>query len=245
MTARKGKPDLTGRCSGKFGGRIGKMMKPPAGEPWIWLTREIIESDAWASLGINARRILDFLLLDHMAHAGTENGNLKATYKQLEIFGVASRYATGAIQQLEDVGLIECHRGGMRVATTYMLTWLPSKDGAPPTDRWRQFHIQKSALQKAGSKPHKCKADGANLPDKGRADPALQMYGPSISWREDDSEAATFKPISSVVPLVLARVAPAHQGQRGVSAPPRPADSYPGQVDLEEAIAAKAAGRQP
>ena len=45
--SRFGKPDATGRSSGKLGGRAGKLMKPPQGEPWVWLTRELLASDAW------------------------------------------------------------------------------------------------------------------------------------------------------------------------------------------------------
>src|SRR5262245_28723444 len=70
MSGRFGKPDVTGRSSGTLAGRHGKVMRPPPGEPFIWLTREVIESDAWRSLGINARRFIDFLLLDQMNNAG-------------------------------------------------------------------------------------------------------------------------------------------------------------------------------
>jgi hypothetical protein len=44
--------------------------RPPAGQPFVWLTREILRSDAWRSLGINGRRFIDFLLIEHMAKGG-------------------------------------------------------------------------------------------------------------------------------------------------------------------------------
>jgi hypothetical protein len=47
-------------------------------EPFVMLPRELIASDAWRSLGINGRRLIDFLLLEHMGHGGKENGKLKA-----------------------------------------------------------------------------------------------------------------------------------------------------------------------
>jgi hypothetical protein len=61
-------------------------MKKAATEPFVMLPRSLIQSDAWRSAGINARRFVDFLLLEHMAHGGKENGKLKAPYRQLEQF---------------------------------------------------------------------------------------------------------------------------------------------------------------
>ena len=189
MAGRFGKPDATGRSSGKLGGRRGRMQKPPEGEPWVWLTREILASDAWKSLGVNARRFLDFLLIEHMNHAGTENGNLRATYGQLEAFGVGAKYVSAAIAEAEAVGLIDAHRGGMRTATIFTLTWLPDRDGAPATDRWKRTRNQKSAPQLTGRLPPKGEADSANLPPKGEADATPQKGGPSISCRGDPEHA--------------------------------------------------------
>ena len=41
----------------------GAAQRPPKGEPWCWETRELRASDAWRSAGINARRLIDFLLI--------------------------------------------------------------------------------------------------------------------------------------------------------------------------------------
>jgi len=157
VSGRFGKPDETGRSSGKFAGQRGKQLGPPKDQPWIWLTRELLESDAWQSLSINARRLIDFLLLEHMAHAGRENGNLKATYGQLEKFGLTPNRIAAAIAEAENAGLVDCHRGGMRVATTYRLTFYPLPDGTAPTHRWKQYRApvqkQKSAPKSEGSKP--------------------------------------------------------------------------------------------
>src|SRR5690242_16231849 len=86
-------------------------------EPWVWQTRELRASDAWRSAGINARRFIDFLLLEHMNHGGKENGLLKAPHRQLEDFGIGARRITDTIREAEGLGLVECHRGGLRVAT--------------------------------------------------------------------------------------------------------------------------------
>ena len=123
---------------------------PPKGEAWIWTTRELGRSDASRSLGINARRFVDFLKNEHMGHGGRDNGKLKATYLQLEAWGIGARYISTAIAEAERVGLVDCRRGGMRVATTYSLTWLPLHDGSPPTNRWRTYRNPKlQRLQKS------------------------------------------------------------------------------------------------
>jgi hypothetical protein len=100
-------------------------MKKAATEPFIMLPRSLIQSDAWRSAGINTRRFVDFLLLEHMAHGGKENGKLKAPYGQLEQFNINARFVSEAIAEAEKLGLVDCHRGGMRVATTYTINWLP------------------------------------------------------------------------------------------------------------------------
>jgi hypothetical protein len=139
-----------------------------SGEPFAMLPRGLIGSDAWRSLGINARRFIDFLLLEHMAHGGQENGLLKAPYEQLEAFGVGARYLADAIREAEELGLVECHRGGMRVATMYGLTWLPTLDGAHATDGWRNYH-NSDPKPLPSPKPKNLPAKGkAGLPAKGR-----------------------------------------------------------------------------
>jgi hypothetical protein len=113
--------------------------RPPGGEPFVWQTHALRTSDAWRSAGINVRRFVDFLLIEHMNHGGRANGLLKAPYRQLEAFGIPSHYVADAIGQAEELGLVDCHRGGIRIATTYAVTWLPLHDGAPATDRWRTY----------------------------------------------------------------------------------------------------------
>lgn len=113
--------------------------RPPPGEPWVWLTRELLKSDAWRSRSINAGRLIDFLLIEHMAHGGTANGKLMAPRRQLKAYGVGSQYISRTIEEVETSGLVEVHRGGMRVAVRYALTWLSHHDGTAPSNRWRAF----------------------------------------------------------------------------------------------------------
>jgi hypothetical protein len=157
------------------------MFGPPENEPWVWQTRDLRISDAWRSAGINARRFIDFLLIENMNRAGKENGRLKAPQEQLVAFGIGCRYVADAIREAEDLGLVDCSRGGMRVATTYALTWLPLHDGTPANNRWRCYRnpklrpltvrkIRNLPLKGKAALPLKGKADGAKLPLKGKAD---------------------------------------------------------------------------
>ena len=136
-----GKPDATGRSSGKRTGRASKAHRPPKDEPWVWLTRELLASAAWRAQGINTIRLVTFLLIEHMNHAGTENENLKATYDQLVAYGLTRSAIRMAVEEAKFLGLIRFRRGGRWASTnqpsTYRLTFLADRDGNPPTNEWK------------------------------------------------------------------------------------------------------------
>lgn len=159
----------------------GEKNKPPIGKPWFWITLEMIESDAWRSQHINTRRLVDFLVREHMRHGGAENGLLKAPQHQLELFGIGARYIAEAIAQADVLGFVDVRRNGMRAATTYTLTWLPTHDGEPATNRWRSYRSpalrplpapksRNLPLKGKVGLPLKGKVDGPNLPLNGKAD---------------------------------------------------------------------------
>ena len=137
-----GKPDATGRSSGKRTGRAGKAHRPPKNEPWVWLTRELLASVAWRARSANTARLIDFLLVEHMNHAGTENGNLKATHEQLRAYGLSGNSIRDAVEEAEFLGLLQFERGGRWANTnqpsTYRLTFLPDREHNPPTDEWKR-----------------------------------------------------------------------------------------------------------
>ncbi len=138
-----GKPDATGRSSGKFSGRKGSMNRPPKGTPFIWLTGELLESPAWRLRSINCARLLDFLLVDHISHAGTENGALMATHEQLMSWGASRRHIRSAIDEAVFLGLIRVKRGGRWVGkndpSIFRLTFYPDKDFNQPTNNWKKI----------------------------------------------------------------------------------------------------------
>ena len=143
---------------------LGKVSKLPAGMPFVQLSIELICSPAWRALSINGRRLIDFLLIRHMEHGGSENGNLLATYDELEEFGIARRLLRKTIQEVENLRLIDVERGGRKGFTQthysrFRLTFLPDRNVSDrginyfgePTNEWRRV-TPKQAAQIAGKK---------------------------------------------------------------------------------------------
>lgn len=109
------------------------------------MTTAMTGSVTYRALGISARRILDFLLFEHASHGGRENGNLGATYRQLERWGVTAADIRKGFEELRATGFVELTRQGARQAgggepSRYALTWLPTYHGspltAPPSHAW-------------------------------------------------------------------------------------------------------------
>jgi hypothetical protein len=127
-----------------------KRNRPPDGEPWVWLTRELLESDAWRSMSRAARLVVDRVMVEHMAHAGTENGNLVVTYADFVKFGVRRESLPGAIADAAARGLITVTEKGRastgpdRWPSRYALGWLPLFDGAPALNRWKAWSPRRS-----------------------------------------------------------------------------------------------------
>lgn len=61
-----------------------KAFGPPKGKSWTWVTRDVLSSAAWRSMAINTRRLVDFLMAEHMAQGGRDNGRLMVPRQQLE-----------------------------------------------------------------------------------------------------------------------------------------------------------------
>lgn len=143
--SRFGKHDKTGRSSGRL---KNNNKRPPTGEPWIWHTRELISSTAWRSQSLLCRRFIEFLEIEHMNHAGTMNGRLKATYDQLMKAGINRRWIKSTIDEAEALGLVLVKRGGPwwkpSKASSYTLTYY-SADEAPATNRWKKPNLKAAA----------------------------------------------------------------------------------------------------
>ena len=143
-----GRPNATGRSSGKLTGKEGKARRPLRQMgAWTFLYKELLVSDAWTCMRPNTRRLIDFLLIEHCNHAGTENGNLMGTYTQLEDYGLSKNLITDAIDEAEFLGLILVERGGRWHITNrpniFTLTWIPICDEFSPLNTWRPMTKEK------------------------------------------------------------------------------------------------------
>jgi len=145
--ARFGKPDATGRSSGIPNGKIGKARRPKKGKAWSFLYRDLLYSPAWRCMRPNTRKLIDFLLIELCNHAGTENGNLKATYKQLNEYGLSKNLIPDAIEEAEFLGIALVERGGKIHITNrpneFTLTWFPRKNELSPLNTWKSMTEEK------------------------------------------------------------------------------------------------------
>jgi hypothetical protein len=145
--------------------RFKRLNQPPKGEGWIWFTHDMLVSDAWRDLSPAATAVLQRLSVEHMNHAGTQNGRLICTYDDFEGFGIRRRSIPGALAELKLRGIIRVTGQGRRSSgqtrhpNLYALTWLPSCDGEMATNEWKRYRssdkIDKahpSKIYKAGAK---------------------------------------------------------------------------------------------
>ena len=94
-------------------------------------------------MSFNARKMIDFLCLDHMSHAGRENGRLMATYDQLEAYGLTRGLVSYAIDELVAFGFLKTSPRLRRIATTYQLTFYGTYEHFPPTNDWQRITAEK------------------------------------------------------------------------------------------------------
>ena len=143
--------DNSGRSTSKpADSRFRAMLGPPEGQPWAWLSREMLESAAFRGLSRAASHCLFRLILENLAHGGRENGNLAVTYANFEAYGVRANSISSALKELQRAGFIEkTVKGGLSYGcanrpSRFRLTWFPTHDGQKPTDDWRAIIETKS-----------------------------------------------------------------------------------------------------
>lgn len=141
--------------------RMDRMNRPPAGQPFMWFTLEMMESAAWWGMSDAAWRLMCRVGIEHCNHGGTQNGDLPVTYDDFERYGVRRKSVRRAVQELVALGWIDvvspgrAGQGVGRCAARYAMTWLPTVDGAPGTKRWKSLKTKedaKAALQFSRSK---------------------------------------------------------------------------------------------
>ncbi|MFC3078197.1 hypothetical protein ACFODL_08885 [Phenylobacterium terrae] len=114
------------------------------------IRKEMRESPAWRAAPDNLRRLLDRLEVEHMRHAGTQNGKLAVTYDDFAEWGVRRASVALTIRQGLALGFLEVTRKGyksaaeFRVPSLYRLTYVwgrkpGSREAEEPTDEWRRL----------------------------------------------------------------------------------------------------------
>ena len=135
-----------GRASRKTS-RDKKMYGTPKGEPWIWLSTELLLSCAWRSMSINCYKLIFHLLIEHSQHAGRENGRLLSTYGQLQNYGLTRNKIRSVIEEAEFLGLIRHRRGRKVVAlnqpNSYRLTFYADDENGYATNEWKSITKEK------------------------------------------------------------------------------------------------------
>jgi hypothetical protein len=122
--------------------------------------REMLRSGAMRALSLHARRALDRIMVEHMDHAGQENGRLKVTWRDFEKFGVQRRRIKQALGELVAVGLVAIEDPGRSIIwgeskgdpAQYRLTHLPVSEPdnfRPATNEWKRFEDDVGAASAA------------------------------------------------------------------------------------------------
>ena len=138
----------TGPIAGK---RMRKALSPPSNAGfWVAVPLDLLNSPAWVAMSAQCRKFVDALMADFCGHSGMENGNLKATYDQLEARGVRRKIILDVVVEAEALGVAQASRGqrsyGSRIApSTYRLTWYGTPDGLMATHEWKAIKTPEEA----------------------------------------------------------------------------------------------------
>jgi hypothetical protein len=106
-------------------------------------TIEMMESPAFMSLSLSARRILDRLEIEHARHAGLDNGDLPCTYDHFHNYGIHRHAISPGIREVVALGFVEITEKGRsgnaewRRPNKFRLTYR-HVGRADPTDEWRK-----------------------------------------------------------------------------------------------------------
>ena len=166
------KPDKRGRSGGRQ-----RKKNPPTrpsdcgADHWAWQPLDLVASPVWSALSINARRVLDRLMVEQVAQGGVANGELCVSYDQFVEAGCSRRLVSTAIAELEAAGVLAVRRrgriAGENLPNLYRLTWLGGRDAngeiIGPSHEWKgrtAEHVQR-ALRRIQRDKQRRQADRA------------------------------------------------------------------------------------
>lgn len=150
------KADATGRSTRRRKANRFKQRpnSPPEGKPWFWLTKEMMDSPAWAVLCEDPNAVMAVLRVsyEHMAHGGTMNGELPATYRDFHRWRIPQGGITKALIRACALGFLRRTGRGQRsngrfrgAPSQWALEWLPLADGTFESNRWKKLETEEEA----------------------------------------------------------------------------------------------------
>jgi hypothetical protein len=160
-----------------------KRNQPPKGEPWIWVTRELLESDAWRTAPLRTRLFIERLMLEDMAHAGTENGQLICTWDDCEVWGIARACIKATQADAINRGLVyrskqgTASKGPGRRPHRFGLGWRAAHDGSAAPNLWKRWSAPYPQQDIKSSSDGCTKLNGGNPPTPSRRAPNKVQTG--------------------------------------------------------------------
>jgi hypothetical protein len=141
------KHNATGRSTGQFAtSKFRKANRPPVGEPFVWLTKQMLESPAYRVLSGGAEKVIARIAIEHMGHGGGLNGALPVTHNNFADYGIRRASILAFLSEAAVLGFVDRTQKGQRrygdfegAPALYRLTWLPTHDGKPATNEWQRF----------------------------------------------------------------------------------------------------------
>jgi hypothetical protein len=132
--------------------------------PFVARTRAMLESPAYRVLSLSGHRVLARVEIEHLSHAGQENGRLPVTFNNFVDFGIDPHSVVPAIRECVALRFLEISRvgragnGEFRQATLYRLTYIHTyRPDVRATNEWQFVRTPEQAeeLAKAARAPHK------------------------------------------------------------------------------------------
>ena len=128
-----------------------KKVKWVGKDQFIIHKRELLDSWSWRTMSVNCFRLINYLELCYLSSGGEENGNLIATYNQLEKYGIRRHAIKGTILEARKRGLIKYKTSEAvgkygKYTFQFCLTYLPQtaqdrhrKIYLIPSNEWKQI----------------------------------------------------------------------------------------------------------
>lgn len=108
---------------------------------WLPHRLQLVTSPAWRMRTVPLSNLLERIEIEHMRHAGQENGRLCVSYDQFVAHGVSRKIIRPTINLGIDLGLLDVGQsdewqGDVKAPNHYRLTYVPEKGRRAPSDEW-------------------------------------------------------------------------------------------------------------